>query len=139
MEAINERGQRQQIGAWLKANSRSEKETVFVECAGYIGFYSGLRLYDFPGMTSDRMVQARKLLHTDDWLALIKYLRPDWLVLRPDEFESMQARDRAFFQTSYAPRMNFNTYEKINRIRFKPYEDYFLKDAEFLVFRKTDS
>jgi hypothetical protein len=139
MEAIVERGNREQIGAWLKANSQSKQETVFVECAGYIGFYSGLKLYDFPGMTSDRMVRARKLLNTDDWLSLIKYLSPDWLVLRPDEFYPMQSEDRLFFQEKYTRRMDFNVSDKIEQLRFKPYKNYFLKDAEFIVFRKNDS
>lgn len=136
MEAINERGNREQIGRWLKANAKSANETVFVECAGYIGFYSGLTLYDFPGMTSHDMVQARKILGTDDWLSLIKYLAPDWLVLRPAEFQRMWAQESGFFQTHYLRAAEFDVSEKIQRVRFRPYEDYWRMDADFLVFRR---
>jgi hypothetical protein len=136
MEAINERGNREQIGLWLKANSRSNRETVFVECAGYIGFYSGLKLYDFPGMTSKEMVQARKILHTEDWLLLIKYLKPDWLVLRPGELSGLWQEDSPFLMTEYEFKKHFDVRDQIYQIGFRPYDAYFLIDADFSVFKK---
>jgi hypothetical protein len=136
MEAINERGNREQIGLWLKANSRSNKETVFVECAGYIGFYSGLKLYDYPGMTSKEMVQARKFLHTEDWLLLIKYLKPDWLVLRQREVSNFMQEDSTLLKMEYEPKKQFDVRDQIYQIGFRPYDAYFLMDADFTIFKK---
>jgi hypothetical protein len=137
MQAINERGNREKIGLWLKEHSKSNMESVFVECAGYIGFYSGLKLYDFPGMTSPEMVHARKVLQTNDYLRLVKYLKPDWLVLRPFEFKSMRNSDSTYIRQNYVPKMDFDVDPQIDAIAYKPYEVYFRIDSRFLVLRKA--
>lgn len=83
-QVVIENGNRREIGRWLKAHAAPD-ETVFVECIGYIGYYSNLKLFDFPGLTSREVVAARERLHTDDYGLLIADLQPDWLVLRPWE------------------------------------------------------
>lgn len=87
-QAIDETGNRQVLGEWLKAHARPS-DSVFLECVGYIGYYSDLRMYDFPGMTSREMVAARRKLGSDNFAALITELRPDWLVLRPGERDTV--------------------------------------------------
>lgn len=136
IERINERDNRELIGRWLKAHAQSRDDTVFVECAGYIGFYSGLKLYDFPGMTSPEMVQARRLLGTDDWLSLIKYLEPDWLVLRPGELARLVSQERDFLPQNYIQAADFNVTDKVEAVRFRPYDDYWRMDARFLIFQR---
>lgn len=88
-QALNETGNRRKLGEWLKAHAATG-DTLFLECVGYIGYYSGLKTYDFPGMTSREMVDARRRLQTDDFGKLIAELKPDWLVLRPGERDAVK-------------------------------------------------
>jgi hypothetical protein len=136
MQTLIERGQRQQIGLWLKENGKPG-QTVFLECVGYIGFYSGLKMYDFPGMTSPEMVAARKALRSDTYMDLVKYLRPDWLVVRPAEMDKMWASDSNYIMSHYSLEKVFDKNPEIDKIRFRPFDRYFRFDAAFLVARKV--
>ncbi len=81
-------GTRQKAGEWLKAHAQPG-DTVFMEPLGYIGYFSGLRTYDYPGLSSLEVVHAIREVGTD-WSRLIDRLSPDWLVLRPWEYERMR-------------------------------------------------
>ena len=83
-QAIIEDGSRRAIGLWLRQNAAAG-DTVFLESLGYIGYFSNLRTYDFPGLSSREVVAARKKLGTDDFGALIREVKPVWVVLRPGE------------------------------------------------------
>ena len=84
-QALIEDGHRKQIGLWLKANASSPRDTVLLECLGYIGYFSGLKTYDIPGMSSPEVVASRRKLGParDDMRWVIRDLKPDWVVLRP--------------------------------------------------------
>src|SRR5581483_354516 len=85
--------QRRQIGLWLKEQACGRRDTVFVECLGYIGFYSDLKMYDFPGMSSAEMIAARRQFG-NNWPALVRTLQPDWLVMRThEEFKLFRDQD----------------------------------------------
>jgi len=75
-----ETGNRRVIGEWLHDHA-APGDTVFMEPLGYIGFYSGLKTYDWPGLSSREVSNAIKLVGTN-WGRLIFYLGPNWLVLR---------------------------------------------------------
>jgi hypothetical protein len=137
MERIIERGGREQIGKWLKEKAASPHETVFLECVGYIGFYSGLKMYDWPGMTSPEMVAARKAVGADDWMQLIRRLEPDWLVLRTHELQNLWMQDSLYIQGHYKLERIFDANPTIDMIDFKPYEAYFRFDARFYIARKN--
>jgi hypothetical protein len=77
-----ENGNRRLIGEWLHAHAQPG-DSVFLEPLGYIGFFSGLKTYDWPGMSSRELVAAKLIVGTN-WGDLIRYLQPTWLVLRPD-------------------------------------------------------
>ncbi|MFY9225968.1 MAG: hypothetical protein WAQ98_25035 [Blastocatellia bacterium] len=83
-QEVMETNHRKQIGLWLGENA-APTDKVFSECLGYIGFYSQLKMYDFPGLSSPEMVAARRKLKTNDYGELINYLKPEWVVLRPWE------------------------------------------------------
>ena len=133
-----EDGQRRRIGEWIRAHAASPHETVFLECAGYIGFYSGLKLYDYPGMTAPEVVAARRELHTEKFLPLVQRLRPDWLVLRPEpeELNGMWNSDSAFLKQHYVVLKTFDASSAIDQESFKPFEALFRHDARFVVARK---
>lgn len=77
-----EDGNRRLIGEWLH-NHANTGDTVFMEPLGYIGYFSGLKTYDWPGMSSREVPEAVKLVGSL-WQNLIIYLQPNWLVLRAD-------------------------------------------------------
>ncbi|HEV2139882.1 MAG TPA: hypothetical protein VGT01_01725, partial [Candidatus Dormibacteraeota bacterium] len=77
---------------YLKAHVQPG-ESVVSESAGYVGFYSGVKLYDYPGLTSKVSVRALKALPPNerDIPHLIAALKPDWVMLRPWELGSLTA------------------------------------------------
>jgi hypothetical protein len=74
---------RKQIGLWLKEHAEPG-DTVFMECLGYIGYYSGLRTHDWPGLSSPQVVKAAKA-NGYQWGATLAEIKPSWIVLRPQE------------------------------------------------------
>ncbi|HEY4302747.1 MAG TPA: hypothetical protein VGM73_17895 [Candidatus Didemnitutus sp.] len=71
---------RRAVGEWLRGHA-ARTDTVFMEPLGYIGFFSRLKTYDWPGLSSRDLVNAGWLVGRD-WTDLICYLQPTWVVLR---------------------------------------------------------
>lgn len=84
---------RTNVGLYLRANVQPG-QSVTSESAGYIGYYGGVKLYDYPGLTSKTSVQALRSLPPDrrGLADLISVLQPDWLVMRPFELDSLQQK-----------------------------------------------
>lgn len=80
-----EDGVRRKVGLWLKENVRPE-EHVYLEPIGYIGYFCNCSLYDYPGLVSPAVVNVLRENKTD-FNGCIKYLNPEWLVLRINEFK----------------------------------------------------
>jgi hypothetical protein len=133
---VIELGNRKQIGLWLKEHAGTD-DTVMLECLGYIGFYSGLRTYDFPGMSSPEMVAARRKLGTDNWAPLIRELRPDWLVMRPTEIGAVNHQQPELLQTDYHPVALFDVSQQVAAYRWLPGRNFLMFDQEFLIFHRT--
>lgn len=92
-QAIIEGQNRRPIGEWLRANAKPT-DTVFLEPLGYIGYYSGLKTYDFPGLSSREVVNVRRAPGGGyEFIRVIRALKPDWLVLRPSEVEPIHDKD----------------------------------------------
>ena len=64
-QRLIEDGVRRPIGLWLRAHAASPRDTVLLEPLGYIGYFSGLKMYDFPGLCSKEMVAVRRRLGPD--------------------------------------------------------------------------
>lgn len=131
---------RRAIGEWLKSHAASERETVFLEPLGYIGFYSGLKMLDFPGLCSPEMVVARKLSpqrsYPYAWGNLIPMLRPDWLVLRPFERSEVNKNDARLLPSSYDLVKVFDATKQIDAVGWVPIPGYLRNDAVFEVYRR---
>jgi hypothetical protein len=82
-QRVVENGARRPVGEWLHAHA-APGDTVFLEPLGYIGYFSRLKTYDFPGLSSPEVVAAVKG-GAKSYVALIEKLRPTWIVLRPIE------------------------------------------------------
>lgn len=135
---VIELGNRMQIGLWLKRNASTPNDTVMLECLGYIGFYSNLKTYDFPGMSSPEMVAARRKLGTDNWAPLIRELRPDWLVMRPMEIGVVQRQNPTLLQTDYELANVFDVSKQVAAYAWLPGRNTLQADQTFLVLhRKT--
>ncbi len=134
-QEIIESGNRKQIGLWLKNNS-GKGETVFMECLGYIGFYSEMKTLDFPGMSSPEVVAARKQLGTNNFSALIDHLRPDWLVLRPGEIEKINLENPVLLKNDYSVVKVFDRTDDVNKenLMFGKWYPYF--DSHFTIYKK---
>jgi hypothetical protein len=104
-QKIIEEGQRRKIGQWLHEQAATEHDTVFLEPLGYIGFYSNLKMFDYPGLSSTEMVAARRRARSPSypfcWSELILDLQPDWLVLRAGEVQSIRERSPEIFTDFY--------------------------------------
>jgi hypothetical protein len=129
-------GTRRAAGEWLKAHAQPG-DTVFMEPLGHIAYFSGLRTYDFPGLSSREMVHAIRELGTD-WAYLIDYLSPDWLVLRPPEVARVKASmpfllgDGQTYQLAH----ELNNVPQIRRFSVLG-RNYVEFDAHLLIFRRT--
>lgn len=128
-----EDGNRRKIGEWLREQS-SPGDRVFLEPLGYIGYFSGLKTYDFPGMSSREVVDAVSRIG-GDWGPLIDYLGPEWVVLRPIEVERVNRSYPALLSTTYHQVREFNTLDEVQRLDVsgRPYLEF---DACFRVFRR---
>ncbi len=77
---------RKQMGQWLYDHVPTG-ESLTSESSGYVGYYGRVKLYDWPGLTSKASFDAVKNLPPidDQFLTVIRVLRPDWIVMRPPE------------------------------------------------------
>jgi hypothetical protein len=136
---IIERDNRAAIGRWLRAEARSPRESVFLEPLGFIGFYSGLKMFDFPGLCSPEVVAARRQATNRSypycWSELIVSLRPDWLVLRPFELREINSRDPVVLGQLYERVKVFDVTSQINQARFVPLKGYLEYNGIFEIYR----
>ena len=133
-QELIEVGNRRKIGEWLRAHAQP-RDTVFLEPLGYIGYYSQLRTYDHPGLSSREVVDAIHRLGPSDWGALILDLHPDWLVLRMNEITAiLQKRPRLLYD-AYSAVAKFDVSEQVSKsgVHGRPYLEY---DSHFFVFKK---
>jgi|GEM_PF-797592 len=124
---------RREIGSYLR-NESEAGDTVFLEPLGYIGYFSGLRTFDFPGMSSPEMVAARTEVGRDG-RRLIGYLRPDWLVLRPYQYERLEAQSPWRLSDSYELVREWDRTAAVLNAGIDGV-GYLLHDAVFRVFRR---
>jgi len=60
-----------------------------LEPNGYIGYFSGLKTYDAPGLSSREVVELERRYGGLPWGSLATELRPEWLVLRQSEIAAI--------------------------------------------------
>lgn len=107
-------------------------ETLATESAGYYEYYSNATMYDYPGLTSEVARKALAALPPDrrGIEELIDALQPNWLALRPDEWDGLKYKyqstaaryelvetvtsppDSIVFDTAGRPRIEFWGYVK---------------------------
>lgn len=141
-QSIIETNHRKEIGLWLKANAQPG-QTVFMECLGYIGFYSGMKTLDYPGLSSGEVIAARKLFpatvkkgYPDEFGPLIVALKPDFVVLRDHEIANIN-QHTTVLQQDYTPVKVFDVTPQLASHERLPGYGYLRYDARFTVFAHT--
>jgi hypothetical protein len=131
-QSLVEDGNRRKIGEWLHDHAASG-DTVFMEPLGYIGFFSNLKTYDWPGMSSREMVETRQLVGSN-WATILQYLEPDWLVLRPFEVERINRVSYRLLTDSYEVAKDFDNSTAVEALQVngRPYLEH---DAHFIVYQ----
>src|SRR5262249_4740187 len=69
-------------------------ESLSSESSGYVGYYTNGTLYDYPGLVSTTVVDSLRA-HPEykfhGVAGVSALLRPDWLVLRPGDAETLRS------------------------------------------------
>jgi hypothetical protein len=87
-----ESGTREQVGRYLGSVAKAS-DTIGSESLGYIAYYSRRPILDYPGLCSRKVVQyLRDYPRERNLLAMMYYLRPTFLVLRPQEYLTKDGR-----------------------------------------------
>ncbi len=135
-QRLIEDGVRRPIGLWLRAHAASPHDTVFVEPLGYIGYFSGLKMLDYPGLGSKEMVEVRRRLGPERENEAYLELKPDWMVLRPDEVTGNQLIDSSRLTELYDLVAVMDATDQISAIRWLPGRKNLQHDQKFLIFHR---
>ena len=128
-------GNRRRVGEWLMANAKPG-DTVFMEPLGHIGYFSGLKTYDYPGLSSREMVNAVRALGAHGG-HLAEYLCPDWMVLRPWEYADMHKDVYRLFGEGFEYKLvkEFNRMPEVEKLDVYG-RKYIEFDSDLLVFQR---
>lgn len=145
MQIVVEDGNRRQIGLWLREQA-APGDTVFVECLGYISFFSGLKMYDYPGLSSPEVVSARRRLLESarargevgysPFADVIRELQPDWVVLRPWEAQGVEADSPGSLGEHYERVRTFDVTDAVLALPNVPGRHALILDSAFEVYRR---
>jgi hypothetical protein len=131
-QRLVEEGVRKPVGLWLRANQKAG-ETALMEPIGYIGYYAGTHILDYPGLATPRVVEARRKLKLGMWGAIIE-LQPNWLVLRPGEAEALMSIP--VLSNRYEMVRAFDARLEVYRYHSLPGYGFLSSDSCFLIFRR---
>lgn len=131
-QSIIEDGHRRQIGLWLREQSAGRRASVYLEPLGYIGYFSGLKMFDYPGLSSPEVVAARRAGRP-----VVRSLQPDWLIFRPAEADAVNAAWPGLLKDDYRFVRAFDARAAIDACRLLPGRGYLDYDAVFFVFARN--
>jgi hypothetical protein len=131
-QSIIETTIRRNVGLWLKENIKPD-ETVYLECLGYIGYFSERKMLDYPGLATPKSVDLMKKHHLD-FGGLLLALQPDWAVLRPLEAKALMKKRK--FCKQYAYVAHFSAVKLLEKAGYIPGIGYLQHDAVFIIFKR---
>lgn len=111
-------------------------ERVYLECLGYIGYFSGARMLDWPGLCTPEVVQARKANPKLGYFSMVDQLKPEWVVIRFYEWFGM--RNEPSFPRDYGLVAIFDVWRNLETYRYIPAAERLPYDGFFLIFRRLD-
>ena len=107
-----------------------KSDTVFLEPLGYIGFYSKLKMLDYPGLASREVVDARMRLRSNNWDKLVTALKPSWVIRRPSD-----PITEKFLSVEYTRVKTFDVSRLVSSFDFLPGRGYLKNDSVFFIYR----
>lgn len=132
-QRIVETGVRRDVGTFLREQAKPG-DTLFLEPLGYIGYFSQLKTYDFPGLSSPEVVAAVKG-GARRYADIIATLKPRWVVLRPAE-----AARPEFKQTGvlgdYRLIQSWDAVPQLDQVAWLPGRPWVEGEARYLLFRR---
>jgi hypothetical protein len=131
-QQLIEDGVRKEVGLWLKENS-GQKENIYLECLGYIGFFSKRKMLDYPGLATPDSIKYLKENRCNR-IELIKYLKPDWVVLR--DWEYQMSKRYKFFRKNYCIKKYISAEIELTKHAGVPGINYLYYDHAFIIFKK---
>lgn len=136
-QRVVETGVRRDIGEWLHTHA-ARTDTIFLEPLGYIGYFSQLKTYDFPGLSSPEVVSAVRN-GARSYPAIITRLKPTWVVLRPHELALPAFLEEPALK-DYTLVKIWSGLPQLNAVTFLPGRKWSEFEAHyFLLRRKSDS
>jgi hypothetical protein len=131
-QAIIEIGHRREIGLWLREHA-APGDAVLLEPLGYIGYFSGLKTYDLPGLSSREVVDLEKrgLVMAE----IAAELHPEWLVLRPHEIAGISRTHPHLLDEQYVRAREFNVRDRVIRLPIYGLP-YLEEDSVFTIFHR---
>lgn len=126
---------RRDCGVWLRGEV-PEAETVYLECLGFIGYYSQRRMQDFPGLCAPDVSHALAELPRKNRTVAEAAVRvgPDWLVLRPGELRELSSLNRG---PAYEIVRTFDQRDGLRQVPAGvPGRDWLAYDSVFIVLRR---
>jgi hypothetical protein len=105
-------------------------DSVLLEPLGYVGYFSRLKTYDFPGLSSPEVVAAIRS-GVNRYSDLAARLKPTWLVLRPSEIAGDFA-ERPVLR-DYRRVAEWNVMRDLDAVAFLPGRPWIEWDARFIV------
>lgn len=133
-QLIEDKG-RKQIGCWLKAHAMGT-DTVFCEPIGYIGYFSQLRILDYPGLCAPEVSRIVRRGH-GTYRTIFDELHPTWLVLRPYEIIN-QRLDQDNRLSDYKFIRKWSCRDELQEFSI-PGQASVEFDSVFLLFHKSES
>jgi hypothetical protein len=130
-QSIVEAKQRIPLGRWLAKNVQAN-DRVYVECLGYLGYFSGRRMLDWPGLVSPEVVRLRRAGH--DLHTVIPVLKPEWLVLRPKDADRLMQLPG--MPEAYTMVQKFDIADRLRELGSVSGPGYLRIDAVFLIFKR---
>jgi hypothetical protein len=124
---------RKAIGLWLRDNAKPT-DTVFLEPLGYVGYFSGLKMLDYPGLSAPE-VTALVRGGRRNFGALIESLQPTWLVLRPTDINDHRLDEQPAFRDYQFVRA-WDQRPHLDEIAVLPGRSALEYDAVYLVFKR---
>jgi hypothetical protein len=131
-QTLIENGTRRAIGEWLHAHA-GPGDTVLLEPLGYIGYFSQLRTFDLPGLSSREVVEVIRR-QGFSWGAVAAALDPVWMVLRPREVEAIRSTHPEVL-ARYERVREYDARAEIASLSVRGRE-YLAFDAQFTVFHR---
>lgn len=124
---------RKPIGIWLRDNASSVNDTVLLEPIGYIGFYSNLKILDWPGLVSEEVVASRER-NQNDFMLVVQDLKPDWLVVRPARLFVLSSD--AWVKEHYEIVKIFDVIDQLDAIPILPGARFPYFDAKYFILKR---